>query len=121
MYFSPLLLILSDPKFISVRMVHSFIEPSAKDNCDFSLADYGTCPKYFTRYDRILIGRSDLVDHITNTSTVKPDCAIMAFTLNVKIIGSLLFVSKILWCFPGISLPVYLPTICLQWPVTFQH
>ena len=46
----------------------------------------------------ILIGRSDLVDNITNTSIVKSDCAIMAFTLSVKIMGSLLFVHKILWC-----------------------
>ena len=69
----------------------------------------------------ILIGRSDLVNNITNTATVKSDCAIMLFTLNVKIMGILFFVRKILWCFPDISLPVYLPTSCLQGPVSFQH
>ena len=69
----------------------------------------------------ILIGRSNLVDNITNTATVKPDCAIMVFTLNVKIMVSLFFVRNILWCFPDMSLPVYLPTSCLQGPVTFQH
>ena len=69
----------------------------------------------------ILIGRSDLVDNITNTSIVKSDCAIMAFTLSVKIMGSLLSVRKILWCFPVILFPVYLLTSFLQGPVTFQN
>ena len=69
----------------------------------------------------ILIGRSNLIDNITNTAPGKPDCAIMAFTRNLKIMGSLFFVRKILWCFPDMSLPVYLPTGCLQGPMTFQH
>ena len=102
-------------------MVHSFIEPPAQDNCDYYLADDGKCPKYFTRQDIILIGISNLVDNITNTPPGKPDYDIMAFTINVKIMASLFFVRKILWCFPVISLPVYLPTNFNQGPVTFQY
>ena len=121
MSLSPLFLFLSGPKSISVRMVHIFIEPPAHDNCYGYLVNDGIYSKYFTRQDIILIGRSDLVDNIKNTSIVKPDCAIMAFTLSVKIMGSLLFVRKILWCCPVLLSPVYLPTSCLQGPVTFQN
>ena len=91
-------------------MIHSFIELPTQDNCDCSLDDDGVYPKYLTRQDIILIGRSDLVDNITNTATVKPGCYFKAFIINVKIMGSLFFGRKILWCFPAISLPVYLPT-----------
>ena len=69
----------------------------------------------------ILIGRGNLIDNITKTVPGKPDCAIMAFTWNLKIMGSLFFVRKILWCFPDMSLPVYIPTGCLQGPMTFQN
>ena len=49
MSLSPLFLILGGTRFSSARMVHSFIEPPAQDNCDYYLADDGKCPKYFTR------------------------------------------------------------------------
>ena len=49
------------------------------------------------------------------------DCDNMAFIINAKIMGSLLLVLKILWCFPDMSFSVYLPTSSLQGPVTFQH
>ena len=69
----------------------------------------------------VLIGIINLIDNITNTAPGKPDCATMAFTRNVKIIGRLFFLCKILWCFPAMSLPVYLPTSGIQGPVTVQH
>ena len=43
----------------------------------------------------VLISRSDLIDNITNTDLGKPNCAIMQFTLNVKILGT--FVSDFWW------------------------
>ena len=60
----------------------------------------------------ILIGRSNLIDNIRNIALVKPDFAIIELTQNVKIMGSLFFGRKILWCFPDMSLPVELPTGC---------
>ena len=69
----------------------------------------------------ILKGRNNLIGNIKNTSPGMPDCAIMTFTINEKRMGSLFFVLKILWCFPDMSYPVYLPTSCLQGPVTFRH
>ena len=47
MSLSTLFMILSGPKYISARMVNSFIEPLAQDNCDCSLADDGICPICF--------------------------------------------------------------------------
>ena len=69
----------------------------------------------------ILIGISNLIDNITNTAIVKPDCAIMAFIWNVKILGSLFFIRNILWCFPDMSLFKYLSTGCNKGPVNIQH
>ena len=42
----------------------------------------------------VLIGIINLIDNITNTAPGKPDCAIMAFTRNVKIIGCSFFFVK---------------------------
>ena len=80
MSLSPLFMILIGPKSISVRIVHSFIEPPVQDNCDCSFADNGISPNYFTTQDMVLMGRSDLVDNITNTVPGKHHCDIMAFT-----------------------------------------
>ena len=55
----------------------------------------------------ILIGIINLIDNITNTAQGKTDYDIMAFTINVKIIGSLFFVREILCCIHVMSLPVY--------------
>ena len=49
MSLSYLFMIIGGLMSISMRMLHSFIQPPAQDNCDYYLADNGIRPKYFPR------------------------------------------------------------------------